>query len=143
MKVGLDIGSTTIKCVVLDEENQIIHDTYERHYSQIIQKALQFLKEIKKFHPHEADIQIAISGSAGMGIAENSRIPFIQEVFATRTAAKNYLPGADVIIELGGEDAKILFFRIILRCAWNGSLRGRYRRVHRPDGDCSTFRRTK
>ena len=109
MKIGLDIGSTTIKCVVLDENLQILSKTYERHYSHIVEKATELLQRIDTELVHGAPVQLAISGSAGMGLASSAGVPFVQEVFATRVAAKALAPDVDVIIELGGEDAKILF----------------------------------
>ena len=114
MKIGLDIGSTTVKCAVLDDNNKLIYSTYQRHYSQITSKIAEILKEIKKNVYGCENAPIAMSGSAGMGVAENCGIEFVQEVYATRISANTFLPNTDVIIELGGEDAKILFFV----CRW-------------------------
>ena len=77
----------------------------------------------------------AISGSAGMGMAESVQAPFVQEVFATRVAANRLAPGTDVIIELGGEDAKILFLTNGAGGPDERLLRRRHRRLHRPDGN--------
>ena len=107
MKVGLDVGSTTIKCVVLDDADNLVYSTYERHYSHILEKSEELLRRVADQHGAKADL--AISGSAGMGMAESVQVPFVQEVFATRVAANKLAPGTDCIIELGGEDAKILF----------------------------------
>ena len=107
-RVGIDIGSTTIKVVVLDESGKIVFSKYERHLSEIIDKTRQMLEEILPVVGEE-EVSIGISGSAGMGLATDCRIPFVQEVYATRNAAKHYIPDTDAIIELGGEDAKILF----------------------------------
>ena len=109
LRVGLDVGSTTIKCVVLNEDNNIIYKDYKRHYSHIKDNIIEKLKELKDKNIIPNDVMLAISGSAGMGIAEGSEIPFVQEVYATRVAAEKLIPGTDCIIELGGEDAKILF----------------------------------
>lgn len=122
MKVGLDIGSTTIKCVVLNADNQIIYKKYERHYSQITSKITQMLEYIKANITKTA--KFAISGSAGMGVAENCRLPFVQEVYATKIAANTLIPGSDIIIELGGEDAKILFLTGDIEVRMNGSCAG-------------------
>ncbi|MFV0411712.1 MAG: acyl-CoA dehydratase activase [Oscillospiraceae bacterium] len=123
MKLGLDIGSTTIKCVVLDEEDNIIHTSYERHFSHITEKAAELLHALEeKFG--EQEFTAAISGSAGMGLAEGCGVPFVQEVFATRVAARKLQPEADVIIELGGEDAKILFLTNGIEVRMNGSCAG-------------------
>lgn len=113
MKIGFDVGSTTIKCVVLDEKDQIVYQTYERHFSQITMKTMELLGKIcEKFQDRIAGGEkccLAISGSAGMGMAETCDIQFVQEVYATKVAAERNVPGTDCIIELGGEDAKILF----------------------------------
>ena len=111
LSIGLDIGSTTIKSAVLDENGKLVYNSYERHYSDIQNKATALLKRIKdqfKLSGSEA-IKVCISGSAGMGFAEDIGFPFVQEVYATRTAVLTYNPETDAVIELGGEDAKILF----------------------------------
>lgn len=124
MRVGLDVGSTTIKCVVLDEKQNIIYKTYERHYSKIVDKITQILEFIKSSIVKDNPVKFAISGSAGMGVAENCKLPFIQEVYSTRVAANNINPGSDVVIELGGEDAKILFLTGGMEVRMNGSCAG-------------------
>ena len=124
MKIGLDIGSTTIKCVVLNDNEEIIHKSYERHYSQIVEKIAHILRFVKNSVLDDAPACIAISGSAGMGVAENCKLPFVQEVYATRVAANRLIPGSDVIIELGGEDAKILFLSGGMEVRMNGSCAG-------------------
>lgn len=123
MRLGLDIGSTTIKCVVLDDDNRIVHTQYERHYSHIIEKAAELLASLEEQFA-ETEFQIAISGSAGMGFAESCHVPFVQEVFSTRVAARSLTPDADVIVELGGEDAKILFLSDGVEVRMNGSCAG-------------------
>ena len=122
-RIGLDVGSTTIKCVVLDEQNNIIYSDYKRHLSRIASMSQQLLSEISSEFPGE-DMSIVISGSAGMGIANDMNIPFVQEVYATRTSVKNLLPETDTVIELGGEDAKILFLSNGLEVRMNGSCAG-------------------
>ena len=122
MRVGLDVGSTTIKCVVLDDRNNLIYHTYERHYSHIVEKSAELLRRVAERCGREA--VFAISGSAGMGMAESVKAPFVQEVFATRVAANRLAPGTDVIIELGGEDAKILFLTNGMEVRMNGSCAG-------------------
>ena len=108
MRIGLDIGSTTIKCVVLDDAGNIAFSRYQRHKSQIAQLTEVLLHAIKSEFPGQK-FTLGISGSAGMGLAEELGIDFLQEVYATRVALKHLVPGADCAIELGGEDAKILF----------------------------------
>lgn len=124
MKLGLDIGSTTIKCVVLDDNNKLIYNSYERHYSQIVEKIAEILATVRSNVSGVENALVGISGSAGMGVAESCGIDFIQEVYATRIAANTFLPGTDVIIELGGEDAKILFLTNGLEVRMNGTCAG-------------------
>lgn len=124
MRVGLDIGSTTIKCVVLDEQDHIIYSTYERHQSHILEKGEEILERIARDYVPDGKALLAISGSAGMGLADRTGIPFVQEVFATRVAANRLSPGTDCIIELGGEDAKILFLTNGVEVRMNGSCAG-------------------
>ncbi|MBQ1517661.1 MAG: 2-hydroxyacyl-CoA dehydratase [Clostridia bacterium] len=124
MKIGLDIGSTTIKCVVLDNNNKFIYSTYERHYSQITQKMGDILKYLRLNIKGADKACIAISGSAGMGVAESCGLDFIQEVYATRVAVNTFLPDTDVVIELGGEDAKILFLSGGMEVRMNGTCAG-------------------
>ncbi len=124
MRIGLDIGSTTIKCVVLGEAGEILFRSYQRHFSQITQKTRELLEEIRQKLPQCLRARLAISGSAGMGLADSCGIPFVQEVYATRIAAKKLIPQGDVIIELGGEDAKILFLSGGMEVRMNGSCAG-------------------
>ncbi|QNL43370.1 2-hydroxyacyl-CoA dehydratase [Oscillibacter hominis] len=124
MKVGLDVGSTTIKCVVLDDSDRIIYHTYERHFSHILEKSEALLQHIAKQYLHGQSALFAISGSAGMGLADSCGVSFVQEVFATRVAANRLAPGTDVVIELGGEDAKILFLTGGMEVRMNGSCAG-------------------
>lgn len=124
MNIGLDIGSTTIKCVVLDANNEIIYQAYQRHFSQIVEKTIEVLKDVLDKVPGAQNAALAMSGSAGMGMATSCQIPFIQEVYATRIAAGRLLTKADVIIELGGEDAKILFLKGNMEVRMNGTCAG-------------------
>ena len=124
MKIGLDVGSTTIKCVVLDGSDQIVYSTYERHFSHILEKSEELLRRVAAQYVPGGTAGLAISGSAGMGMAEGVGVPFVQEVFATRVAAGRLAPGTDVVIELGGEDAKILFLTGGMEVRMNGSCAG-------------------
>ena len=124
MRAGLDIGSTTIKCVVLDDEERLVYHTYERHYSHIVEKAGEILTRVNDEILHNQPLLLSISGSAGMGLAQSCGVPFVQEVFATRVAANKLAPGTDCIIELGGEDAKILFLTNGTEVRMNGSCAG-------------------
>ena len=124
MRIGIDIGSTTIKCVVLDDQGNLIHKSYERHFAMITEKTKEVIRSvIEKFHITES-VVCAVSGSAGMGLAEKAGLPFVQEVYATKVAMSHRLPDADVVIELGGEDAKILFLKGNLEVRMNGTCAG-------------------
>ncbi len=124
MKIGIDIGSTTIKCVVLDDQGNLLHKSYERHFAMITEKTREVIKGlIDKFNITEP-VVCAISGSAGMGLAERAGVPFVQEVYATKVAISHRLPETDVVIELGGEDAKILFLNGNLEVRMNGTCAG-------------------
>ena len=124
LRIGLDIGSTTIKCVVLNDQDEIIYSCYDRHYSLITQKTHELLTRLDTDIVHGRKVHLSISGSAGMGLALGAHIPFVQEVYATKVAADLFMPGTDVIIELGGEDAKILFLQGTLEVRMNGSCAG-------------------
>ena len=124
MKVGLDVGSTTIKCVVMDDADNIVYSTYERHFSHILEKSEELLRRIAGEYIPGGRAVFAVSGSAGMGMAESVGVPFVQEVFATRVAANRLAPGTDCVIELGGEDAKILFLTGGMEVRMNGSCAG-------------------
>ncbi len=124
MRIGMDVGSTTLKCVVYDQNDVPVFQEYERHFSQIAEKASGMLTRIQERFPEIKTAGLCVSGSAGMGLAEDLHIPFVQEVYATRTATRKYLPEADVVIELGGEDAKILFLSGSMEVRMNGSCAG-------------------
>ncbi|WP_415275240.1 acyl-CoA dehydratase activase-related protein, partial [Clostridium perfringens] len=100
--------STTLKCIVLNEEDKILYSNYERHYSKVREKLIEELENIKGIIENKK-FKIAITGSAGYGISKEYNLPFVQEVFATTLAIKRYYDDVDVAIELGGEDAKIIF----------------------------------
>lgn len=122
MHIGLDIGSTTIKYVVLNDNFDILEKNYQRHLSHIVEKASEIIHELA--NKYDGEHLFAISGSAGMGLSNSCNIPFVQEVFATRIAASKYNKDADVIVELGGEDAKILFLTNGSEVRMNGSCAG-------------------
>ena len=107
-KMGIDAGSTTLKVVVIDNQESVIYSSYERHYSKILEKLLEEIDKIKPLIQNE-EIHIAITGSAGYGLAKKTGIQFVQEVFATAYLVKEEALNIDVVIELGGEDAKIIF----------------------------------
>ena len=123
LRVGIDIGSTTVKVVVLDENKKLLFRSYERHYSKTRERTLETLNSIRDLLSGR-DIQVTITGSAGLGVANASGIDFVQEVYATAAAVNTYIPGTDAVIELGGEDAKIIFFGGALEERMNGSCAG-------------------
>ena len=106
--LGIDIGSTTAKVVLMDD-NTVLYEKYERHLSQVRTKALEMITEIRDLLVGRT-FTAAISGSAGLGLAEAAGLPFVQEVYATGEVVKSLEPDTSVVIELGGEDAKVIFF---------------------------------
>lgn len=113
--IGFDVGSTTIKIVIIDQDRNIIHSKYERHHADIKNKLVELFEEAKsilqdKFADGEKLLATAvITGSGGMGIAKEIGVPFTQEVIAGTKAIRTFHPETDVVIELGGEDAKITY----------------------------------
>ena len=106
LRIGIDIGSTTVKVVVLDEDNKLLFRSYERHYSKARERACETL------HPIEdklrgKDVKLVITGSAGLGVAKAAGIAFVQEVYATAAAGNTYIPGTAAVIELGH---KVMWF---------------------------------
>lgn len=122
LKLGIDIGSTTVKLVVL-KGNEIIYSKYERHLSKPRAKTIEMLTNLRANLGNQ-EFTVAFTGSAAFGLAKKSGIEFIQEVYASRKASGNILPLADVIIELGGEDAKIIYLTGELEERMNGSCAG-------------------
>ncbi len=109
-KLGIDIGSTTLKTVVLDDADNIVYKSYERHLSKVRSLCMKKIRQLEDLLKG-TEIKAAITGSAGLGVAQLSGIDFVQEVFATAGAVGRYYPMTDVVIELGGEDAKIIFLK--------------------------------
>ena len=120
--VGIDIGSTTAKIVLIDN-GELIYSKYERHFSQVRQKTLQMVEEIKELLKGRT-FKVAVSGSAGMGMAHAASLLFMQEVYSTAECVRTVRPSTDTVIELGGEDAKIIFFSGGLDQRMNGSCAG-------------------
>ena len=120
--LGIDIGSTTAK-IVLRNGDKILLERYERHFSQVREKTAELLRLAKEIAGDKA-VKAAISGSAGLGLAEAAHMPFVQEVYATAEAVKKLAPDTGMVIELGGEDAKILFLTGGTEVRMNGSCAG-------------------
>ena len=120
--LGIDVGSTTAKIVLLEDE-KIIYSKYERHFSRVREKCAELLSGIRDIIGNDS-VRVAISGSAGMGLAQCADIPFAQEVFVVGEVIRKNEPDTSVVIELGGEDAKIIFFDGAPDERMNGSCAG-------------------
>ena len=107
--LGIDIGSTTVKIALLDSEKNIVFSDYKRHFANIQETLLELLTEASK-KSGNVTLHPVITGSGGLTLASHLEIPFVQEVIAVSTALKSLAPKTDVAIELGGEDAKIIYF---------------------------------
>ncbi len=121
--LGIDIGSTTVKIAILDENNQILFSDYERHYANIQETLAGLLKKAKNLLG-EITLHPMITGSGGLTLSKHLDIPFVQEVVAVSTALNDYAPQTDVAIELGGEDAKIIYFTGGIEQRMNGICAG-------------------
>ncbi len=120
--LGIDIGSTTVK-IALMEGDRVLYERYERHYSQARQKILELLTELDGI-AGDSLLRAAVSGSAGIGLAEAANLPFQQEVFVVGELVRAMEPDTRVVVELGGEDAKIIFFDGGMDERMNGSCAG-------------------
>ncbi|WP_298483013.1 acyl-CoA dehydratase activase [uncultured Ruminococcus sp.] len=121
--LGIDVGSTTVKTVLLTEEGQVLSSSYERHFSKVRETVCEKLAALGQEYP-ETQLRVSITGSAGLGLAQAAKLPFVQEVHAAFLAVKQRYPEADVVIELGGEDAKIIFLTGGVEQRMNGSCAG-------------------
>ena len=110
LRIGIDIGSTTAKVVALNEESKIIFSKYERHHAKARQVTSHILQELLG-QSGETEVTVSITGSVGMGVAERLHLPFVQEVVAATKAVQRDYPHVRTLIDIGGEDAKIVFFR--------------------------------
>ena len=120
--LGIDIGSTTTKLILLNGDTPV-YDRYQRHLSRVRQTTLEMLRQMQKEVPVDR-LSVTVSGSAGMGLAKAASLPFIQEVYATGEVVHRYAPDTGVVIELGGEDAKVIFFDGGMDERMNGSCAG-------------------
>ena len=123
LSVGVDIGSTTIKTVVMDRAKNIIYKSYERHFSEIEAALRKNLAALAKVADGR-EFSFALTGSAGMGVAQRLGLPFVQEVIACTAAVKALIPQTDTAVELGGEDAKITYFGTAPEQRMNGVCAG-------------------
>ncbi len=121
--VGIDVGSTTVKIVVMNQDLEVLYSTYKRHFSDTKNTVCECLEELaKKFE--EYDMTIALTGSGALSVSEFLGLPFIQEVVACKRTVEKYIPQTDVVIELGGEDAKIIYFGKSIEQRMNGTCAG-------------------
>lgn len=121
--LGIDVGSTTVKTVIIDEKKNIIYSKYQRHFSKVRETVKTQLEAVQEKYPNDT-FKICMTGSAGLGLATGAEIPFVQEVNSAFIAVKERIPDADAVIELGGEDAKIIFLTGGVEQRMNGSCAG-------------------
>ncbi|MBQ9691482.1 MAG: CoA activase, partial [Eggerthellaceae bacterium] len=121
--VGIDVGSTTVKIAILDENAQVKHARYERHHADVRATITEIISEAASLFPNQP-MTIAITGSGGLLLAQWLGIDFVQEVIASKTAVEALIPETDVVIELGGEDAKIIYFDNGIEQRMNGTCAG-------------------
>ncbi len=122
LRLGLDIGSTTVKLVLLDEDEPV-WQAYRRHHADVHAELVRLLAEAAERFP-DVPVRAAVTGSAGLGLAERLELPFVQEVVAGTEAVCRIVPEADVVIELGGEDAKITYLKPMPEQRMNGTCAG-------------------
>ena len=130
IRIGIDVGSTTVKIAILDDDDKLIYGDYQRHRADIrstiisvANKALDYLEKNIE-NGAERTVTVKVTGSGGLSVSQWLNIPFIQEVIASTTAVKKLIPQTDVVIELGGEDAKITYFDGGVEQRMNGTCAG-------------------
>ena len=123
LHVGLDVGSTTVKIVVMNDDLETIYTSYERHFSDTKNTVCRVLEKLAEEYPNN-EFTIALTGSGAMSAARFLDVPFIQEVVSCKRAVEKYIPQTDVVIELGGEDAKIIYFDKFVEQRMNGTCAG-------------------
>ncbi|MCR5217129.1 2-hydroxyacyl-CoA dehydratase [Treponema sp.] len=130
VRMGIDVGSTTVKVVILGDNDELLYGAYERHRADIRNTIIQVVNNafdtvISKFPAGEKQtVSVKVTGSGGFSVSQWLNIPFIQEVVAATTAVKKIIPQTDVVIELGGEDAKITYFKGGVEQRMNGTCAG-------------------
>ena len=130
LRIGIDVGSTTVKIAILDDNDKLLYGDYQRHRADIrstiinvVNQAFDKITEnlpLKDMQP----VSVKVTGSGGLAVSQWLNIPFIQEVVAATTAVKKIIPQTDVVIELGGEDAKITYFTGGVEQRMNGTCAG-------------------
>ena len=123
LHVGLDVGSTTVKIAVMDENLDVLYTSYQRHFSDTKNTVCSVLEDLVDRFPN-SEFTIALTGSGAMSAANFLDVAFVQEVVACKRAVETYIPQTDVVIELGGEDAKIIYFGKSIEQRMNGTCAG-------------------
>ena len=123
LHVGLDVGSTTVKIIVMDDNKNTIYKDYQRHFSDTKNTVCNVLENLLKMFPSNS-FTLALTGSGAMSAAKFLGVDFIQEVVSCKRAVEKYIPKTDVVIELGGEDAKIIYFDQSIEQRMNGTCAG-------------------
>ena len=123
LHVGLDVGSTTVKIIVMNENLETIYTDYQRHFSDTKNTVCNVLEELLKMYP-DNEFTVALTGSGAISVSKFLDLPFIQEVVSCKRAVEKYIPQTDVVIELGGEDAKIIYFDKFIEQRMNGTCAG-------------------
>lgn len=123
LHIGLDVGSTTVKIVIMNDKLETIYTNYKRHFSDTKNTVCSVLEDLITLYP-ENSYTICLTGSGAMSAAKFLDLPFIQEVVSCKRAVEKYIPKTDVVIELGGEDAKIIYFDKSIEQRMNGTCAG-------------------
>ena len=123
LHVGLDVGSTTVKIIVMDKNLNTIYKNYQRHFSDTKNTVCSVLEDLLLKYPNNV-FTLALTGSGAMSAAKFLGVDFIQEVVSCKRAVEKYIPRTDVVIELGGEDAKIIYFDQSIEQRMNGTCAG-------------------
>ena len=124
LRAGIDVGSTTVKLAILDDDNNVVWSIYERHHSDVRATIGQVLQAAADAGYGDVYMTMAITGSGGLLLAKWLNVEFVQEVIASKTAVETFIPKTDVAIELGGEDAKIIYFGQSIEQRMNGTCAG-------------------
>ena len=123
LHVGLDVGSTTVKIIVMNDNKETIYKDYQRHYSDTKNTVCNVLEKLNIDFPN-SKFTLALTGSGALSVAKFLSVSFIQEVVSCKRAVEKYIPQTDVVIELGGEDAKIIYFDQSIEQRMNGTCAG-------------------
>ena len=122
-RIGIDIGSTTVKIVAIDQKERIVYKDYQRHYSDTKKTVSELINAFLNKYKY-SEYEICFTGSGAIALSSFLRVPFVQEVIACKNAIEHFAPQSDVAIELGGEDAKIIYFNPSIEQRMNGSCAG-------------------